>query len=480
MLVCAKAVHSLPQVSPERSPRTMPDVLARPGPLFPPSAFSERMAALRWGRGLSLRQLSRSAGVSHDALGAWERGERLPRLPELEAALAALGVSPAERGRLVALVPAPRALSYVRAAATGKVQLIGPMPGGGDLLRAMRGRRGMTQAQAARAAGVSQGRLAHWERSEDWPAPERLRALCFALGASAEETAALTDGRGALPGWDEGEDAEAWSYKGRVASPDDPLGCLIKRTYFHADALRDLRSLSLERALWLRARESEAFRSHLHDACAYRARAMMEEGRSGEIGVYADRTWDLARQGYGRSQFWAWGVIASASVLRHGSGRRRPRPDAAAALLAGVVAEAAPDENQAWLLGEMALTLAGAGRADEAIRASLQAQAVAETMPDPAEGWFRRRDHAVLLAALGRYGEALDVLETAAGLSRFGSDPIVRHHLLASTCHLGLGNMGAAQECLTPALALIERPAESDGVHLARLRLQANTLLARL
>ncbi len=129
------------------------------------------------------------------------------------------------------------------------------------------------------------------------------------------------------------------------------------------------------------------------------------------------------------------------------------------------------------MLGEMALALASAGRADEAVRASLQARAVAEAMPDPAEGWFRRRDHAVLLAALGRHGEALDVLETAADLSRFGSDPIVRHHLLAAACHLGLGNAGAAQECLALALALIEQHGTSG---LARLRPQADALLARL
>lgn len=460
----------------------MSNAPASPGlvPFSAPSsaAFAGQMAALRRDQSLSLRGLARRAGISHDALGAWERGERSPRLPELEAVLTALGVKPAERLRLVALVPASRALRHARAAA-GETQIIGPMPGGGDLLRAMRGRRGLTQAQAAQAAGVGQGRLTYWERSEDWPTVERMRHLCSALGASAEETAALVGGRGALPGWDEAQDVEAWSCQGGTASPNDPLGLLIRRTYFHADALRDLRSLSLERALWLRAQGSEASRSHLHDACAYRARAMMEEGRYSEVGAYADRTWDLARQGHGRSQFWAWGVIASASVLRHGFGRRRPRPNAAAALLASVVTEAAPDENQAWLLGELALALAEAGRADESVCASLQARAVAETMPDPAEGWFRRRDHAALLVALGRPGEALDVLETASGLSRFGADPIVRHQLLGAACHLGLGNVGAAQDCLTPALALIEQH-NISGLPLARLRPQAEALRARL
>jgi len=455
----------------------MSDVLARPvlasSSVPVPGAFPEQLAALRRQRNLSLRGLARRAGVSHDALGAWERGERLPRLPELEAALTALGVAPAERLRLIALVPAPRA----RAAAKVGVQPIGPMPGGGDLLRAMRGRRGLTQADAARSAGVSQGRLARWEQSENWPTVERMHHLCSALGASAEETAALVGGRGALPGWDEAEDAEAWSCKGGTASPDDPLGCLIKRTYFHADALRDLRSLSLERALWLRARDSEAFRSHLHDACAYRARAMMEEGRFSEVGAYADRTWKLARQGYGMSQFWAWGVIASATTLRRSSAVRCTQ---AADLLASMVPQLLPGENQAWMLSDLAVAMAESGRADEALRASAQAQDLAERLSAPEELLFRRRDHAILLAALGRHGEALDVLETATRLSQFGADPIVRHYLLAAACHLGLRNAGAAQECLTPALALIERPAEGDNVHLARLRPHADALLARL
>ncbi len=436
------------------------------------------MTALRRSRGLSLRRLAQSAGVSHDALGAWERGERLPRLPELEAALAALGVAPAERLRLIALLPVPRALRRARttdAAETGRwAGAAGPLPGGGDLLRAMRSRRGLTQAEAARAAGVGQGRLALWERSEDWPATERLHRLCFALGASAEETAALTGGHGALPAWDEAEDAEAWSYRAGAASPEDPVGRLIKGVYFRSDALRDLRSLSLERALWLRAQDNDAFRFHLHDAYAYRARAMMDEGRYSEIGAYAERTLGLARQGYGRSQFWAWGVIASAKALR----RRACRQPAA--LLAAMAGQAEPGESQAWLLSELAAAMAEAGKAEEAMRASAQAQVMAARAPEPEELLFRRRDHAALLVTLGRHGEALDVLETSSGLSRFGADPMVRHHLLAADCHLGLGNADAAWSCLEPALSLIERRTQNGDVQVARLRPQAEARLARL
>ena len=441
------------------------------------------MTALRRRQNLSLRGLARRAGVSHDAVGAWERGARLPRLPELAAALTALAVGPAERLRLVALVSAPRVLSRVLMAGAGEAGGgagdTGLLPGGGDLLRAMRLRRGLTQADAARSAGISQGRLARWEQSEDWPTDERLHRLCLALGAAPQEVAALTGGRGMLPVWDEAEEAEAWAGTG-PASTEDPLGRRLHGVYTHSDALRDLRSLSLERALWLRARDNEVFRSHLHDAYAYRARALMEEGRFSEVGVYADRAWDLAQQGYGQSNFWAWSVIASATVLRRGFAGRRPRPAAAAALLSSLVAQVRPRENQAWMLCELSLTLAEAGRATEAHRACAQALEMAEQDAIPEEVLFRRRDHAALLCALGRHGEALDVLETAADLSRYGADPIARHHMLAASCHLGLGDTGAAQECLAPALALIERHSEQGKTHLARLRPQAEALAARL
>ena len=431
------------------------------------------MAALRRRQGLSLRGLAGLAGISHDALGAWERGARLPRLPELEAALTALEVSPAERRRLIALVPAPRARREV---SRGSEE---PPLGAGPLLRAMRSRRGLTQADAARLVGVSQGRLASWERSEDWPVADRLHRLCFALGAHPQEAAALTQGRGALPLWNEDESAEAWEGGGE-ASPEDPMGRLIKRVYFHTGALRDLCSLSLEQSLRRRAQDTAAFQFHLHDLYAYRARAMMEEGRFGEVGGYADRTWELARQGYGRSQAWTWGVIASATVLKRGLAGRRPHPEKASALLAAMAAQAEPGESRAWMLCELSLALAQAGRAEESLQASLQACRLAATLPQPEELWFRRRDHAALLVSLGHCGEALETLETTTELFQYGADPMIRHRLLAAACHMGLKHPDAAQEALAPVLPLIEQSAAQGNVQIAALRPQAEALLARL
>ena len=145
-----------------------------------------------------------------------------------------------------------------------------------------------------------------------------------------------------------------------------------------------------------------------------------------------------------------------------------------------MVPQAKLGENQAWMLCELSLVLAEAGRGEEALRAWAQAREMAEQDAVPQEVLFRRRDHAALLAALGRYGEALDILETAAALSLYGADPAVHHHLLAGTCHIGPGDAGAAQDCLAPALALIDQQAEGGNTHLARLRLQAEALVARL
>lgn len=63
---------------------------------------------------------------------------------------------------------------------------------GGELLRALRLRSGVTQEDAARAVGVTREQLSRWERGERWPDAQKLHALCYALGASLDETLHLT------------------------------------------------------------------------------------------------------------------------------------------------------------------------------------------------------------------------------------------------------------------------------------------------
>src|SRR5579871_1976173 len=95
---------------------------------------------LRTARQLSLSQLAQRADVSRRTLIYWEAGTYQPSLPELEAVLNALQTTAEQREYAVAQIGAPRAMQRLRAE-SGVVRLaeeIGPIPSGGDLLRALR------------------------------------------------------------------------------------------------------------------------------------------------------------------------------------------------------------------------------------------------------------------------------------------------------------------------------------------------------
>src|SRR5262249_40031736 len=108
-----------------------------------------------------------------------------------EAVLDALNADAAQRSLVLARIDAPRALRRLRQPA---VSPLGPPPHAGDLLRAMRRRRGWTQEQVAGTLGGERPAIARWERGERLPATEHLQALCSALGAREEELLALTTG----------------------------------------------------------------------------------------------------------------------------------------------------------------------------------------------------------------------------------------------------------------------------------------------
>jgi len=459
----------------------MPDVLvglaagpvALPAFLSGPAAFPAQMAALRHGRGLSLRRLAGLANVSHDALGAWERGARLPRLPELEAALTALGVVPAERCRLIALLPVPRALRHFRhpeAAPDGWGREAGLRPGAGDLLRAMRGRGGLTQAEAAKAVGVSQGRLAEWERSGDWPDAGRLRALCAALGALPEECAALTAGVGldAAADGPEGMDPAAWEAH-------------IHRAWQGPDPLRDLRLVTLEVRLWPLAARDERARPWLMAAYACHARSLSDDGRLAQALPRAARALDLARAGYGGGGQWAWAAIVTGRALRGGAGppaedgeaaaRRRGRR--AARFLKTWEGAVRRPENRAWVWSDMAYALGQSGEAEAAVSLSRRACRMALESEDPYESPNRWSDLAHLLAGLGRFGAALEALDGARPLAALAEDTAASQLMLEAECLLGLGRRAEAQDRAAEALEQCVRPG------LAPLRPRAEALARR-
>ena len=146
------------------------------------------LRAQRYARALTLGQLSLRAGVHKATLSRWEAGAYWPRVPELLCVLDALTVSSAERVRGLALLDAPRAIVALRHEddpATLRVTL-------GDLLYSLRRRAGTTQADLARASGVSRSLVSQWENDGAQPTAAQRHAVASALGASGEEAAVLT------------------------------------------------------------------------------------------------------------------------------------------------------------------------------------------------------------------------------------------------------------------------------------------------
>ncbi len=117
---------------------------------------------------MTMAQTAERAGLHRTTLHRWEKGQAQPRLSELAALLSALEVSEPQKRSALSLMDAPRAARMVWqevmqiAAQTG----VSAMPHGGDLLRAIRMRQGLSLEEAARPVGVTGGTLRRWEKIE--------------------------------------------------------------------------------------------------------------------------------------------------------------------------------------------------------------------------------------------------------------------------------------------------------------------------
>lgn len=204
--------------------------------------------AWREERGLSLSALGARAGVSKSAISYWERGQRQPSIPELEAVFDALRVPSDDRKAAVALMDAPRARKHLQQAEGP----LGSPPLAGELLRAMRLRAGLTQTQLAAQLGIRQHTVARWESSDLSPSPSLRGALCAFLGATGDEAQILLEG---------------FSLRGPRIDPEAALAEV--RSHFDAPfsarkiIQADYVCLKQEAALWLDAHADEGARTVL-------------------------------------------------------------------------------------------------------------------------------------------------------------------------------------------------------------------------
>lgn len=404
--------------------------------------LGQQLRDWRQAQGLSLRQLADRAQVGKSTLNNWENGAFEPRLPELEATLTALGVSSEEREQALSLMTTRRGMAARQQTRDARFTAeIGQMPGGGDLLRALRHRKRWRLEQAADALGVSPGTLSRWEQGKVMPAPEGLDALLTILGASPQEHALLSDPH---------RFSSPFS-----CEPADSPDALWERFLAHMllvnrhteDALGDLRFLTLEAQAWRSAAQGNVQgRRILAHICAEHAAFLACYQRLGEAGTYAHRALNLISERTDPPAFLLAAAIvaADADVYRSAS----PSPRRGLERLRLWLPYARQPDYRAWILQQQASYLRLQGETESALDMNAAACRIAERCVNPEELLLRRIDRASLLVQAGRAGEAL------AFFTLGEDDNVLRRvqtSLLATEAYQALGDRRAAHDCLQRA-----------------------------
>jgi transcriptional regulator with XRE-family HTH domain len=246
--------------------------------------FGQFLQQLRKSRKAGVAPTARAAGLHRSTLHRWERGEALPRLWELDALLTTLEATPQQKKQALALMDAPRAQQQVqerinRIAESLELQ---SLPHGGDLLRAMRLRRGWTLEEVASQVGISDRTLRRWEAGSIWPSVPQIHALCFALKAEEEEIVALTCGHLRFSSRHE---------------PDGPLSpeemeahiwAMDRRFNQGENRLAELELLTLKRQAWALATRQERGRRLLALAHYIHARYHLNRGKRNILRTVAE------------------------------------------------------------------------------------------------------------------------------------------------------------------------------------------------
>jgi transcriptional regulator with XRE-family HTH domain len=349
--------------------------------------------------------LAEQAGIARMTLRRWEAGRFQPRLPELEAVLASLGVSTLERTRALSLIAAPRAVQKVRTEAMECPSLFasgGILPAAGDLLRAMRLRQGLTQEQVAAALRVHSSAVSYWEQSKMAPPADRQEALFALLQAYPEERAALVDGSlFLLPPAAAGATLE---------SLEQRLLALEARIQRGDNTLMDLCLLTLEAQLWPLARRGAAY-TLLARTYRTHSRWLWWRGRRREALRYAEyvlaATAELPKEEATQTLLLdavhiIGGVIAD--------GETPPAYKRAQEHLCGWFPMVAAPALRASLYRDMADYLRRGGELANALHYSAQARVLAERGEDQALVELTAFTHAGVLIEAGQPDKALPLL----------------------------------------------------------------------
>ena len=377
-------------------------------------SLGSHLRQMRASRGLSLRQLAQASRVNPSTLSRWESDATCPRVYELEAVLTALRASDSERALAWQQLKAPRAVRVITTESVSLVLPAGAAPIGGELLKAMRRRRGWTLEQVAFHVGVTVSTVSRWERSERWPSEEQLSRLCSLLGATEAEHAALRGGRGVL-NW----------LPFPVASAHD-LAALLEAVRSHRipiePALMELVYSCIEGRVWQLVGCGKAQVGLLLDAYAYHCSWLVEQARIQEAQQPASRALRLFERVHSMRPHW-FGVL---HALAKGAAElgSRPSPLEGVAILRRWLphAEQHAPEYEAWFLRDIAEYLSFSRYRADAETAHRLAQS--KSQPWLAVDPNVSLSNALVLVNQGQAEAALAILSATPGLEWNADDSI--------------------------------------------------------
>lgn len=363
---------------------------------------------LRIGQRLNTAVLAQKAGIRRATLSEWQSGKRQPRLPELDAVLNALNASDTQKRKAREFLRTPTQIMRLREATDEKqrelIEVAGTAPHGGDLIRAMRLRKGWTQATLAEKMGVSQATIVRWERAEGWLDTASLHTLCYLLGAHEGELTALTVGRFSLSEQQPALTEEDIRAQLRHA--------LFETRYSWSDyALTELRLLNLMAHAWSMAKQSRSGQHLLAFVNMEYADHLFLQRRFGECRAVANRTLDI----YSALQLWDNNTNRVAIRLAEASAQNGSRQGLAKAisLMQRWLPHAFDPIFAGWMLRNLANFQAAGGKKEEAIvlaRKALEITAQNIDSLDLHDYRYRLHDLAWILLQANRVQEAREII----------------------------------------------------------------------
>lgn len=410
--------------------------------------LGELLQRMRQARRLSQERLASLAQVTDRALRYWEADRQQPRAVELESVLKALEALPQERAQVYALLTDAR-----RARLTRKLDivpnvppaLLGPLPGLGDLLRAMRQRRGWTQEQVADAMRVNRATVIRWESTRSLPPTEEMERLCLLLKASPEERTALHIRRLSPSSWVPQLTLEEcrvqYEMIARHRSGQSSFGPLM-----------DLHMLALKRQLRFLLNESSEALRLLAQLETQHGWWLYMQGRKSEASTGTWRALNLARGNLAPEPFW----VGALNLLSGHAASGGQKPEQALRLLSPWL-RLLPAAFHPFLLCDMALYAGQAHRPEEAAHLLQQAeQALLRRSRAGAEDhwylhWYVRMTAARVFLSGGKAVEALNRLPT----TDLEGDGRIVSLLIGAEAALAAGEKNLAARTLSEAQTLL-------------------------